>query len=170
MYSLDIHSGHRNMADTSQVGKCGLYTSFNTKKSNQNNKKRRLWALATTKIAYNTRAIMVLLLLLTITIHKLNFFSHLTHFLSNIFSFYVLVTKAVLMTKYHLIATSLDWVLLIKTTNQTWFLSLHVRKSGFRNLGNFCLWNPEYGIQLKEYANPVTIGIRNPSSRMTRNP
>ena len=42
---------------------------------------------------------MVLLLLLTITIHKLNFFSHLTHFLSNIFSFYVLVTKAVQMTK-----------------------------------------------------------------------
>ena len=42
MYSLDIHSGHRNMADTSQVGKCGLYTSFNTKKSNQNNEKRRL--------------------------------------------------------------------------------------------------------------------------------
>ena len=42
---------------------------------------------------------MVLLWLLTITIHKLNFFSHLTHFLSNIFSFYVVVTKAVLMTK-----------------------------------------------------------------------
>ena len=38
MYSLDIHSGHRNMADTSQVGKCGLYTSFNTKKATRTTK------------------------------------------------------------------------------------------------------------------------------------
>ena len=37
MYSLDIHSGHHNMADTSQVGKCRLYTSFNTEKGNHNN-------------------------------------------------------------------------------------------------------------------------------------
>ena len=41
--------------------------------------------------------------------------------------------------------------------------------SGIRNLGNFCLWNPEsftleFGIQLKESGIPLTIGIRNPSS------
>ena len=41
MCGLDIHSEHRNMADTSQVGKCRLHTNFNyTKKGNQNNKKR----------------------------------------------------------------------------------------------------------------------------------
>ena len=39
MYSLDIHSGHRNMADTGQVGKYGLYTSFNTKKATRTTKK-----------------------------------------------------------------------------------------------------------------------------------
>lgn len=96
MYSLDIHSGHRNMADTNQVGKCGLYTSFNPEKSNQNNK-------ATSTVSFSNHENRVQYKshngLLTITIHKLNFFSHLTHFLSNIFSFYVVVTKAVLMTK-----------------------------------------------------------------------
>ena len=41
---------------------------------------------------------------------------------------------------------------------------------GIRNLGNFCLWNPESwalesGIQLKKYGIPLTmIGIQNPSS------
>ena len=37
----------------------------------------------------------------------------------------------------------------------------------FRNLGNFCLWNPESwalesGIQLKESRIPLKVGIRNP--------
>ena len=47
---------------------------------------------------------------------------------------------------------------------------------GIRNLGNFCLWNPEsftseFGIQLKESGIPLTIGIRNPSSTdKVRNP
>ena len=45
----------------------------------------------------------------------------------------------------------------------------HARQSGFRNLINVCLWNPESwvlesGIQLKESGIPLTIGIRNPSS------
>lgn len=40
----------------------------------------------------------------------------------------------------------------------------HVRKSGFRNPGNFCLWNLksralESGIQLKGSRIPLTIGI-----------
>ena len=35
-------------------------------------------------------------------------------------------------------------------------LSPHVRESGFRNPGIFCLWNPESGILLK-------IGIQNPT-------
>ena len=48
-----------------------------------------------------------------------------------------------------------------------------VRKSGFRNQGNFCLLNPEShaeiwvgqpGIQPKESGIPLTIGIRNLSS------
>ena len=39
----------------------------------------------------------------------------------------------------------------------------------FQNLGNFCLWNPEFqilesGMQLKESRIPLTIWIRNPSS------
>jgi len=54
----------------------------------------------------------------------------------------------------------------------------HVKESGFRNRGNFRLWNRESGkirlavseswalksgIQLKESVIPLTIGIRNPS-------
>ena len=54
-----------------------------------------------------------------------------------------------------------------------------VREPGFRNPGNFCLWNPESskcllwnpefcslesGMQLKESGIPPTIGIQNPSS------
>ena len=40
---------------------------------------------------------------------------------------------------------------------------------GWRNLGNFWLWNAESwalesGLQLKESGNPLTIGIRNPCS------
>ena len=106
MYSLDIHSGHHNMADTSQVGKCRLYTSFNTEKGNHNNnapppkkKKRHYSFIATTKIAYNTRAIMVLLWLLTITIHNLNFFFSLDTFSFKYFLFLRCCDKAVLMTK-----------------------------------------------------------------------
>ena len=44
-------------------------------------------------------------------------------------------------------------------------------ESGFRNPGNFCLWDPEsgrmgFGIQkhLKESGIPLTNGIRNPCS------
>ena len=54
--------------------------------------------------------------------------------------------------------------------------SPHVRESGFRNRGNFCLWNPEpwaleSGIQLKESGIPLTIGIQNQSSTdKDRNP
>ena len=40
--------------------------------------------------------------------------------------------------------------------------SLHVRKSGFRNMGNFCLWNPESLVVESEIS--LTIGIQNPSS------
>ena len=41
--------------------------------------------------------------------------------------------------------------------------------SGFRNSGNFGVWNPqswvlESGIQLKESRIPLTIGIQNPGS------
>ena len=45
--------------------------------------------------------------------------------------------------------------------------SPHVRWSGFRNPGNFCLWNPEYWalesrIQLLESRIPLKRGIQNP--------
>ena len=46
----------------------------------------------------------------------------------------------------------------------------HAKESaGFRNLGNFCRWNPEpwalkSRIQLKEPRNPINDGERNPSS------
>ena len=63
----------------------------------------------------------------------------------------------------------------------------HVKESGFRNRGNFLLWNREsgkirlavseswtlkFGIQLKESVIPLTIGIRNPSvtDKETRTP
>ena len=59
----------------------------------------------------------------------------------------------------------------------TCILSPHVRASGFRNPGKFCLRNPESlalesGIQRKESGIPLqTIGIRNPSStEKDRNP
>ena len=166
MYSLDIHSEHRNMADTSQVGKCRLYTNFNTKKGNQNNKKTSTVSFSNhenrqaPEIAYNTRAIMVLLWILTCTIaiHKLNFFILTWH--NNIFSFHVVVTKAVLRTKYHLIAANFDWGVLIKnkTKNQTWFLSLHVRNSGIWEIFARGIQNMGY----KESTNPLTTGIRNP--------
>ena len=46
---------------------------------------------------------------------------------------------------------------------------LGIFSRGIRNLGNFCLCNPESwaletGIQLQESGIPLTIGIRNPSS------
>ena len=71
-------------------------------------------------------------------------------------------------------------------------VSHHVKDSGFRNLGKFCLWNPEYssrnpesiwrlesrilltntgieylesGIQLKESWIPLKIGIQNPTDK-----
>ena len=48
----------------------------------------------------------------------------------------------------------------------------HVKESGFKNPGNFCLWNPESGkiwhmesgIRLKESGIPLTIKIQNPRS------
>ena len=48
-------------------------------------------------------------------------------------------------------------------------ISVNVRESIFRNLGNFCLWNPEYyaldsGIQLKETRITLMIAIQNTSS------
>ena len=47
--------------------------------------------------------------------------------------------------------------------------SPHVRESGFRNLGNVCLWDPESwalesGIQHKESGMPLKTAIRNPGS------
>ena len=49
-------------------------------------------------------------------------------------------------------------------------VSFHEREFGFRNQRNFCFWNLEFwalesGMQLKESGIPVTIGIRNPSSK-----
>ena len=49
-------------------------------------------------------------------------------------------------------------------------MSSHVRESGLRSPGKFCLWNPESwvldsGIQLKESGIPLKIGIQNSSSR-----
>ena len=48
-------------------------------------------------------------------------------------------------------------------------ISVSVKECIFRNLGNFCLWNPEYcaldsGIQLKETRITLMIAIRNTSS------
>ena len=48
-------------------------------------------------------------------------------------------------------------------------ISPHVWESGFRNQGNFCMWNPESwalesGIQLKESIISLTIAIPFPSS------
>ena len=48
-------------------------------------------------------------------------------------------------------------------------ISVNVRECGFRNLGNFCSWNPEYcaldsGIQLKETRITLMIAIRNTNS------
>ena len=115
---------------------------------------------------------MVLLWLLIITIHKLNFFSHLTHFLSNIFSFYVLVTKAVQMTKLSPYRNKPGLRCSYQRQNQETDLIPFApcKKIRIPEPGKFCSANPEYGIQLKEYANPLEIGIRNPSSRMTRSP
>ena len=47
-------------------------------------------------------------------------------------------------------------------------ISPHVRESGFRNPGVFCLWNPESwalesGIQHKESGILLKIGIQNPT-------
>ena len=59
----------------------------------------------------------------------------------------------------------------MSTVNESTFITavtLYVRESGFRNVGTFCLWNPESWalecrIQLKESGIPLRIGIRNPS-------
>ena len=60
----------------------------------------------------------------------------------------------------------------MSTVNESTFITavtLHVREPRFRNLGTFCLWNPEpwaleSRIQLKESRIPLRIGIGNPSS------
>ena len=50
--------------------------------------------------------------------------------------------------------------------------SLHVRESGFRNLANFCLWNPESHYRLDSRDQKSTdkgwkpvLGIRDPESK-----
>ena len=52
-------------------------------------------------------------------------------------------------------------------------LKIHIDTFGFRNL-NFCFWNPEFRVLesvfwLKDFGIPLTIGLQNPSSHMTRN-
>ena len=47
--------------------------------------------------------------------------------------------------------------------------SPHVRESGFRNVGNFCLWKPESEKNLHVESTILGFGIRNTAQRI-RNP
>ena len=51
----------------------------------------------------------------------------------------------------------------IKQTNRLHYVYVHVRRFGFQNPGNICLWNPDSIIQLKESGILLEIGIQNPN-------